>query len=193
MVKYITLRVKRICYFLIAQVLIRLYYDRKYITGRWFEGSMRGMLACGWEWVVKDFIMNKKMGTNKGVKWPVSPQCHVIGPENITFHPDNLDNFNTFGCYFQAIGQIIIGHGTYIAPNVGIVTANHDFNNLNEHMEPKNVIIGEDCWLGMNSVILPGVCLGRKTIVGAGSVVTKSFDEGNCVIAGNPAKMIRKI
>ena len=43
----------------------------------------------------------------------------------------------------------------------------------------------------MNTVILPGVSLGDHTIVGAGSVVTKSFQEGNCVIAGNPAKVIR--
>jgi acetyltransferase-like isoleucine patch superfamily enzyme len=43
----------------------------------------------------------------------------------------------------------------------------------------------------MNSVILPGVELGDFTVVGAGSVVTKSFKDGYCVIAGNPAKVIR--
>ena len=45
----------------------------------------------------------------------------------------------------------------------------------------------------MNSIILPGVKLGDKTIVGAGSIVTKSFEEGNCVIVGNPAKIIKKL
>ena len=45
----------------------------------------------------------------------------------------------------------------------------------------------------MNSMILPGVVLGDRTIVGAGSVVTKYFPEGNCVIAGNPAKVIKVI
>ena len=45
----------------------------------------------------------------------------------------------------------------------------------------------------MNSVILPGIVLGNHTIVGAGSIVTKSFPEGNCVIAGNPAKKIRDL
>jgi len=45
----------------------------------------------------------------------------------------------------------------------------------------------------MNSIILPGVLLGEKTIVGAGSVVTKSFPDGNCIVAGNPAKVIRNL
>ncbi len=50
--------------------------------------------------------------------------------------------------------------------------------------------IGDRCFIGFNSVLLPGVELGPRTIVGAGSVVTKSFPQGNVVIAGNPAKII---
>ena len=52
--------------------------------------------------------------------------------------------------------------------------------------------IGRHCWLGAQSVLLPQVVLGDYTIVGAGAVVTKSFEEGYCVIAGNPAKIIKK-
>lgn len=65
--------------------------------------------------------------------------------------------------------------------------------NLDRHEEAKPVLIGEKCWIGMNSVILPGVILGPHTVVGAGSVVTKSFVDGYCIVAGNPAKIIRKI
>ena len=50
------------------------------------------------------------------------------------------------------------------------------------------VTVGDSCFIGMNSILLPGVELGDHTIVGAGSVVTKSFPEGNVVIAGNPAR-----
>lgn len=117
----------------------------------------------------------------------------MIYPENIDFHPDDLNNFQSFGIYYQAIGRITIGKGSYIAPNVGLITANHDITNLDLHTEPKPIVLGEKCWIGMNSVVLPGVILGDHTIVGAGSVVTKSFPEGNCVIAGNPAKIIKEI
>lgn len=50
--------------------------------------------------------------------------------------------------------------------------------------------IGNDCFIGTRSIILPGVTLGDRTIVGAGSVVTKSYPEGNVIIAGNPARPI---
>ena len=50
--------------------------------------------------------------------------------------------------------------------------------------------IGDNCFIGAGSIILPGVKLGPNTIVGAGSVVTKSYIEGNIVIGGNPAKKI---
>lgn len=127
------------------------------------------------------------------VKWPISGNVHLISPENIEFDKDDLNIFQGFGNYFQAMGKIKIGKGTWIALNVGIITANHSMYNLDEHSEAKDVTIGEKCWIGMNTVVLPGVCIGNNTIVGAGSVVTKSFVEGNCVIAGNPVKKIRDL
>lgn len=54
-------------------------------------------------------------------------------------------------------------------------------------------MIGRNCWIGMNAVILPGVKLGDYTIVGAGAVVTHSFPEGYCVIGGVPAKKIKDL
>lgn len=54
-------------------------------------------------------------------------------------------------------------------------------------------MIGDKCWIGMNAMVLPGVVLSKGTIFGAGSVVTKSFEQGNCVIAGNPAKIIKTL
>jgi len=55
-------------------------------------------------------------------------------------------------------------------------------------MTKEKVVICDHSWAGMNSVILPRVKLGARTIVAAASVVAKSFPEGYCVIAGSPAK-----
>lgn len=176
---------------LIGKIYAKWYrYDSKYLTGKWFTKENN---YIGWTWVITDARNCKKMNTNLNVKWPVSPRSQVVGSQNIEFSPDDLNNFQHFGCYFQGKGKINIGKGTYIAPNVGIITANHNIQNLDTHEEARDVIIGESCWIGMNAVILPGVILGAKTIVGAGSVVTKSFEAGNCVIAGNPAKIIKQI
>lgn len=170
-----------------------IFYDKKYLRGRWFAGKLNGLCAPGWKWTVQDAWQRIIFHKNRDIPFPVSGQSHIYNPENIIFDPDDLNNFQGYGIYFQAVGRIEIGKGTYIAPNVGIITSNHDVYNLDEHMPPKDVKIGENCWIGMNSVILPGVSLGERTIVGAGTVVTKSFVEGYQVIAGNPARVIRKI
>lgn len=183
--------IKSIYYFLFVKLFLFRRYNKKYLTGKWFSGPLKGIVSVGWKWAYKNAKNCKRMGVNLDSKWPVSPRCTVVCPQNITFHPDDLNIFQSSGCYYQGIGKIDIGKGAYIAQNVGIITANHDPADLDKHLEPKPVIIGEKCWIGMNSVILPGVTLGPNTVVGAGSVVTKSFPEGNCVIAGSPAKVIK--
>lgn len=180
-------------YYIKGNILAKRFYDVKYLSGRYFTSKYWNLTAPGWQWICTDAIMCKKMKVNLDSPWPCSARIHVVNPQNISFHPDDINNFQGFGNYFQAVGHISIGRGTYIAPNVGIITSNHDIDNLDDHLPPKPVFIGEKCWIGMNSTILPGVNLGSNTIVGAGSVVTKSFPEGHCVIAGNPAKKIRDL
>ena len=80
-----------------------------------------------------------------------------------------------------------------VDPVVGIITANYDPLDLGRYRPAKPVIIGDHCWLGMNSVILPGVTLGAHTIVAAGSVVTRSFPDGLCVLAGAPARLVKSL
>lgn len=186
-------KIIRGCWYFFWGHILSFPYDRKFLIGKWFEGRGRGLCAQGWEWVTVDAIHRSLLGVNKEARFPVAFRNTVIFPENVSFHPDDLNNFQSSGIYIQAAGKVDIGRGTFIAPNVGIITSNHDFSNLALHNEPKAVVIGENCWIGMNSVILPGVTLGNHTIVGAGSIVTKSFEKGYCVIAGTPARMIKRI
>lgn len=126
--------------------------------------------------------------------FPASFKCHVSVPENIVFNADDLNNFQSPGAYFQNFkAKIYLGRGVYIAPNVGLITANHAVDRLDQHTEGKDIVIRESCWIGMNSVILPGVELGPHTIIAAGSVVTKSYTDGFAILAGVPAKPIKKI
>ncbi len=87
---------------------------------------------------------------------------------------------------------VSIGNNVTISSNCTIVT--HD-NSVIKYIEGATDVVGEvviadNCFIGLNSVILPGVQLAKGTVVGAGSIVTKSVLEENVVIAGNPAKII---
>ena len=127
---------------------------------------------------------------DKSVYWPKAKTCTIKHPHNITIGM----NSRVFkrGNYIQGGGKLVLGKYVGFATNIGVITANHNIYNQSEHI--KGVVeIGDYSWIGMNSVILPNVKLGPRTIVGAGSVVTKSFPEGYCVIGGNPAKKIKDL
>lgn len=182
---------KKIAQFLrpFAKNILKVWFDKNHISGRHYDIGFSGFV-----WALRSVWQRNILRLAPPMPWPIALSCHVSNPNNINFHPDNLDNFQSPGAYFQCINaKIIMGRGVYIGPNVGIITANHDPDNLDLHLEGKNVVIGDDCWIGMNSVLLPGVILGKKTIVGAGSVVTKSFPEGGVVLCGVPARVVRSL
>ena len=93
------------------------------------------------------------------------------------------------------VAKLRIGDNCQFAPNVSIYTAGHPIhpvsrNSLYEY--GKEVIIGDNVWIGGNTVICPGVHVGSNTVIGAGSVVTRDIPDW-CVAAGNPCRVIRKI
>jgi len=164
-----------------------IFFDKSYLRGRYFDASL-----VGWQWVWRSFWTQKFLGINRHVPWPVSSSIAIDDPAGIIFDPDDMQNFQTFGCYFSNSngGKITIGKGSYIAPNTGIITTNHSLGDPDQHDPPRDVIIGEKCWLGMNVVVLPGVILGKHTVVAAGSLVTRRFPDGWAVLAGSPAKIV---
>ena len=137
-------------------------------------------------------VIQKLLGINRKAYWPVHFTSKINQPQNIVVGVDTCPGYEP-GCYIQGLGQVIIGDYTRIAQNVGIISANHLPEDLDQHDKSQSVLIGDYCWIGMNAVIRPGVRLGDFTVVGAGSIVTRSFPDGYCVVAGNPARLIRKL
>jgi acetyltransferase-like isoleucine patch superfamily enzyme len=137
------------------------------------------------------WFYQKVLGINKYAYWPIHFTSRVGCFQNVYAGIDVSPGWSP-GCYIQGGGKTYIGDYTQIAPNVGIISANHELYDSRKSVV-KDVHIGKYCWIGMGAIILPGVNLGDFTIVGAGSIVTKSFPDGYCVIAGNPAKLIKLI
>lgn len=97
-------------------------------------------------------------------------------------------------CYIR--GPLKIGKDVMMGPEVIILTNSHNFDsldipmNLQGNSEPKQVVIGNDVWIGSRVIILPGVKVGNGAILGAGAVVTKDV-EPYAIVGGNPAKVIK--
>lgn len=170
--------------------LIRILARLKFIVKSIIRKIFHLRSDVGINFYIIDLIFRKILRQNSAVKWAVHHTSVVIHPEKIkrgihVFPGDSPCN------YIQARNGIEIGDYTNIGPNVGLISANHDLFDNSQHAVAKPIVIGKNCWIGMGAVILPEVELGDYTIVGANAVVTKSFKEGHCVIAGNPAQVIR--
>ena len=103
--------------------------------------------------------------------------------------------FANYNCTIIDVAPVTIGDNCQMAPNVSIYTAGHPVHPASRNTAYEygiEVIIGDNVWIGGNTVILPGVHIGDNTVIGAGSVVTKDIPSW-CVAAGNPCKVIRKI
>ncbi len=123
--------------FIFVKMFAWIFYDKKYLKTKWFSA---GLDAPGWQWATRDIHYRLSSLGHLGIRWPVSPNIEVGG--KIEFDPNDLDNMNGFGNYYQTIGgKIIIGSGTCIAPNVGIITTNHDIQDCARHLSGKDVII----------------------------------------------------
>jgi acetyltransferase-like isoleucine patch superfamily enzyme len=138
------------------------------------------------------WFLQKVIGLNRSAYWPVHFTSLVTSAKKIIIGIETSPGLMP-GCYIQGSGGIRIGDYTQIASNVGLISSNHDLYDSRIYSGKSGIEIGRYCWIGMGSIILPGVSLGDFTIVGAGSIVTKSYPDGYCVIGGNPAKKIKSL
>ncbi len=128
---------------------------------------------------------------NAGTNLYIEPPFFCDYGYNISCGDNVYFNVN---CVILDGAKVTIGDNVFFAPGVQIYTANHPLDaELRKTFENALPIsIGNDCWIGGNTVILPGITIGNGCVIGAGSVVTKDIPD-NSLAVGNPAKVIRKL
>lgn len=138
----------------------------------------------------KYVIPQKILRINSHVKWPVHFTSVVYSPEKIT-KGICCDPGDTPNMYVQANNGIIFGNNIEFGPGTKIISSNHHPDNYSKHIKNKPILIGNNVWIGADSVILPGVEIGDNVIIGAGSIVTKNIPS-NSIAVGNPCQVIKK-
>src|SRR3712207_6664986 len=134
----------------------------------------------------------KELIPNAGANLWLQPPFYCDYGSNMVVGERVFFNFN---CVVLDVAPVTIGSRTLFGPNVQVYTATHPMNykERGSGVEfAKPITIGEDVWVGGSAVICPGVTIGDRTIIGAGSVVTKDIPS-DVFAAGNPCKVIRKL
>lgn len=121
---------------------------------------------------------------------------------NKPFYCDYGKNINigenfyaNYDCIFLDVNKIVIGNNVMLGPRVSIFTAGHpiDYEVRNSGLEyGYKVTIGDNVWIGGNTIINPGVKIGDNVVIGSGSVVTRDIPS-NVIACGNPCKVLRQI
>lgn len=135
-------------------------------------------------------VVKKLLGKSENA-W-INPPFYCDYGFNIEVGKNLFTNYN---CTILDVAKVKIGDNVLIGPNVSIYTAGHPIHADTrktgyEYGAP--ITIGDNVWIGGNSIILPDVTVGSNSVIAAGSVVTKDVPEWT-VVAGNPARVIKKI
>lgn len=103
--------------------------------------------------------------------------------------------YSNHGLVILDAGKVTFGNNVFIGPGCGFYTSGHpiDFERRNQGLEYAYPIsVGNNVWFGAGVQVMPGVLIGDNVVIGAGSIVVKDIPS-NCVAAGNPCRVLRKI
>ncbi len=135
-------------------------------------------------------VVKELLGKSEGAF--INPPFYCDYGKNIEVGKNFFANYN---CTILDVAKVKIGDNCQMAPNVAIYTAGHPIHPATRNSQyeyGKPVTIGDNVWIGGNTVLCPGVHVGSNVVIGAGSVVTKDLPDW-CIAAGNPCRVIRKI
>lgn len=135
-------------------------------------------------------VVKELLGKSEGAF--INPPFYCDYGKNIEVGKNFFANYN---CTILDVAKVKIGDNCQMAPNVAIYTAGHPIHPATRNSQyeyGKPVTIGDNVWIGGNTVLCPGVRVGSNVVIGARSVVTKDLPDW-CIAAGNPCRVIRKI
>ncbi len=156
------------------------------------ESLLQRVHILGFSRTIQFWFFQRILRINSLVKWPVHPTSVISFPQKIIKKDIFFPYFASPCLYIQAFNGINVGKNLRVGPGVKLISADHSSDDYNTHIKGPPIVIGDNCWIAANAVILRGVNLGNHVIVAAGSVVNKSFNEDNIVIAGVPARIVKR-
>lgn len=134
------------------------------------------------------------IGKNVRIYENVWLNCYKNKKNKINLTIDDNVSIGRFS-QINAWEDVVIKKNVLISENVYISDVSHNYFKKNiktKFTKPKKILINDNVWLGRNVMILPGVIIGSNSVVSANSLVNKSIPS-NCIVAGNPAKIVKKI
>ncbi|WP_321401362.1 DapH/DapD/GlmU-related protein [Maridesulfovibrio sp.] len=146
--------------------------------------------------IMPPFIRNaayKILLKNKGKRTLIDYQVYIRYPHKVHVGSDVELNrgCNFFPGLIAENSEIIIKNNVLVSPNVCFYSTGHDYTSSQKPDIGYRIVVHDNCWIGANSIILPGVEIGEGSVIGAGSVVTKDIAP-NCIAFGNPATIYKK-
>lgn len=137
-------------------------------------------------------ILSELTHSEIDVSSDIMPPFHC----DIGFHIKIGKNvFVNHGCSFLDQGGITLEDNVMLGPHVRLVTSNHPLDYMKRRAMSTNsnpIIVKKDAWIGCNAIILPGITIGERSVVGAGAIVTKDVPP-DTVVVGNPARPIKNL
>ena len=151
------------------------------------------------------YALNKIGDGDEAARRAIFQQLFATGGDDVYIQPPFFCDFGSnitlgsrvyfnFNCVILDVCRVTISDVAFFGPAVQIYTPLHPFDHVQRRSLEfgKPVAIGDDVWVGGGAIICPGVTIGSRTIVGAGSVVTRDIPDG-VFAAGNPCRVIRSL
>ncbi len=145
------------------------------------------------------WFQKKRMGNNIGENSELRPYCVLDGYNNIIIGKDVIipEGVRLITDAADTSAKIIIEDGVLFAPNVSVYSTTHTYNDTNSYIKSqplknKTTVLKSGSWIGINVVIMPGVTVGKNSVIGANSFVNKDVPDYT-IVAGNPARILKRI